>query len=496
MLKNSDPTLPSETATTAEAPAQTLFVDLLSDPRLLNNLTGVMGFTTSTPIQAAAMPIVLTGKSLYAGAKTGSGKTVAFLAPIAERLMKGEADKALVLAPTRELVLQIDEEAARLLDGQTDVVSVPLYGGVPVDPQILAIKAHKPRIFIATPGRALDLFQEGFLPLSSIQIGVLDEADRMCDMGFAPQVSQILDSMNQLKQVLLFSATLPKELNEIMSKYCPNPERIQIDAPDQSSETIEHFVLNVSRRDKVRRLVQFLKANPDSVSVIFTKTRNRADEIYEKLSREIEKTAVLHAGLPMPERERTTRALKDGRTRHLIATDVFARGIDVDGITHVIHYDLPFGLDEYIHRSGRSGRAGRAGMTIAFVEGDQPEQVALYQSFAKKVKFQPLDGSSLPGEQPTRQNAPDQRGEQRGRRPHRQDNQDRQERGDRQERPDRQRTRRGGASRRGPAAAGNPSRSQSSPRAAQRSTPTAAPKKSAPVTIVGKAKSLFKKLFS
>ena len=372
------------------------FSELLTQKILIENLTVKMGFQAATPIQTASIPVILTGKDVYAGAKTGSGKTIAFLAPLAERIMKGEIQRILVLAPTRELALQMDEEAMHLLDGQTDVVSVPLYGGVPIDPQILALKAHKPRVLIATPGRVMDLVGEGALSLTNIQVSVLDEADRMCDMGFAPQVSQILDLMHDRKQMLLFSATLPKELTDIMSRYCPQPERIQVDAPDQSSETIHHQASFTTRREKLGKLIDLLRSEPKSMSAIFVKTRNKADDIYKQISRVMPKVAVLHAGLPMSERERTIRDFRDGKINHLIATDVFARGIDVDGITHVIHFDLPFNLEEYIHRSGRSGRAGRQGTTIAFVEIDNPDHIKLFRSFQKKVEFHPLAGEELP----------------------------------------------------------------------------------------------------
>lgn len=365
-----------------------------------------MGFTAPTPIQSAAIPPILKGDDVYAGAKTGSGKTIAFLAPLAERILKKEIEKVLVLAPTRELVLQMDEEAMRLLGEESEVVSIPLYGGVPVDPQILALKRHKPRIFIATPGRTIDLVQEGALSLADVQVGVLDEADRMCDMGFAPQVSQILDLMTDRKQMLLFSATLPKALNEIMSRYCPNPIRIQVDAADKSSETIRHFASFGRRRDKVEKVSRIISSDPEMVSVIFTKTRHRADEVHERLSNYHRQVAVLHAGLSMPDRERTLKALREGKVRHLIATDVFARGIDVEGITHVIQYDLPFGLDEYIHRSGRAGRAGREGTSIALVDSENADELKFFETLQKKIEFNPLPGESRSTPRPPRHQHP------------------------------------------------------------------------------------------
>ena len=370
------------------------FDSLLSNSLILKNLSGVLSFTHSTPIQESAIPAILTGKDVYAGAKTGSGKTMAYLLPIFQRILSGEINRALVLAPTRELALQIDEEAMKIVDGQTAVVSIPLYGGVPIDPQILALRAHKPKLLITTPGRVLDLVQEGALSLSDIQVVVLDEADRMCDMGFTPQVSQIMELVTDRKQTLLFSATLPAELNEIMTKYCHEPVRIQVDSADKASDTIEHFVLMCSRRDKMKHVREII-SKPNVISVVFTKTRNKSDEVYDGLVNKVENLAVLHAGLPMQEREKTLRALKEGKVRTLISTDVFARGIDIDDITHVIHYDLPQNLEDYIHRSGRSGRAGKEGTTIALVESDNADQMRLVDLIAKKVKLKSYDGSPL-----------------------------------------------------------------------------------------------------
>jgi len=370
------------------------FQSLLSNSLILKNLTEVLSFTQATPIQESAIPAILTGKDIYAGAKTGSGKTMAYLLPIFQRILDGEINRALVLAPTRELALQIDEEAMKLVEGQTAVVSIPLYGGVPIDPQILALKAHKPKLIIATPGRVLDLVQEGSLQLSDVQTVVLDEADRMCDMGFTPQVSQIMDLVIDRKQTLLFSATLPDELNNIMNRYCQDPVRIQIDSADQASDTIEHFVLMCTRRDKMKHVLKII-SQPDVISVVFAKTRNKCDEVYDGLVNKVKDLAILHAGLPMQEREKTLRALKEGKIRTLISTDVFSRGIDIDDITHVIHYDLPQNLEDYIHRSGRSGRAGKSGTTVALVESDNPDQMRLINLISQKVKITSYDGKPL-----------------------------------------------------------------------------------------------------
>ncbi|MDB5038288.1 MAG: hypothetical protein JWQ35_1816 [Bacteriovoracaceae bacterium] len=357
-----------------------------------------MGFTAATPIQAAVIPTVLAGRNLFAGAKTGSGKTMAFLAPIVERLLNGEAKKALILGPTRELVLQMDEEAAKLLEGQTDVVSVPVYGGVPIDPQILAIRHHRPRIFIATPGRCLDLIQEEMLSLGDIEISVLDEADRMCDMGFAPQVTEILELLVNCKQTLLFSATLPKELSEMMNKFCPDPIRIQVDASDESSETIQHQAVFATRNNKLEKLIELIKP-PEVTGLVFTRTRHGADALHRTLDRQARNIGILHAGFSMGDRERTIRAFREGEIRILIATDVVSRGIDIDRITHVIHFDLPDSLEDYIHRSGRSGRAGRKGNTIAFFEKDNRDHMEKLKELKKKVQFEFLESPASSSEE-------------------------------------------------------------------------------------------------
>jgi ATP-dependent RNA helicase RhlE len=365
------------------------FEQILNHPLVLEGLQKNLGFESPTPIQIAVAPAVLEGRNLFAGAKTGSGKTIAFLAPLAERLLKNELKKVIILAPTRELALQIDEEAAKLLEGQNDVVPAVFYGGVPIEPQILVLKHHRPRIFICTPGRVLDLVEEGLIPLMDIEVCVLDEADRMCDMGFAPQVTQIFELLTGLKQTLLFSATLPKELSEMMNRFCPDPVRVQVDAADKSSETIRHEAILCNRREKIQRLSRLLQAQ-DVTALVFTRTRNGADSLHRSLKRELRNISILHAGYSMGERERTIRAFREGEIRILIATDVVSRGIDVDKITHVIHFDIPDSLEDYIHRSGRSGRAGRAGHTIAFFEKDNRDQMAKFQEFKKKIFFEPL----------------------------------------------------------------------------------------------------------
>jgi len=346
-----------------------------------------MGFKVPTPIQQAVIPPILDGRDIYAGAKTGSGKTVAFLAPLCQMIMEGRVRKALILSPVRELAIQIDEEAMKVLgEDQKDFVSVPLYGGVPLDQQLRVLKIYKPCIYVATPGRMIDFMGEGCLDLGEIDVCILDEADRMCDMGFSPQVTQILDTLPNCKQYLMFSATLPKEANDIMVRYLRNPEKIQVDPPDESSSTIEHKVVLVSRRDKRNRLLDVLADGFDT-SLIFTRTRKSADIIYELLKKARVDVGILHAGYSMNERERTIRDFKGGKLHHLVATDVAARGLDVQHVTLVVQYEMPESIEDFIHRSGRAGRAGRYGLNICFVEKENIFQRRQIKEFAKKINF-------------------------------------------------------------------------------------------------------------
>ncbi len=372
--------------------ADTTFKDILSHELLLQNLVEKMGFTSPTPIQVAVAKTIAEGRNLFAGAKTGSGKTVAFLAPLSQRILNDEIRNILVLAPTRELVLQIDEEAAKLLDGQSKAVPVALYGGVPIDPQVLVIKHHKPRIFIGTPGRIIDFSTEGVLPFGEIDAVVLDEADRMCDMGFAPQVTDILEMCVNSKQVLMFSATLPPELTTMMNRYCADPVRIQVDAADKSSETIKHQVLFCRRRTKLPKLKALL-LKESYVGVIFTRTRLGADQIFREVRPSIKEIGILHAGYGMNDREKTIRAFRDEKINLLVATDVASRGLDINHLNAVIQYDPPESLEDYIHRSGRSGRAGRTGLSILFIEEDNPDQLRFFEELKKKVKFDILDAN-------------------------------------------------------------------------------------------------------
>lgn len=383
-----------------------LFSEMFPEGFILKNLTEGLGFEKPTPIQQHTIPAIFEGRDVYAGARTGSGKTFAFIAPLAQMIVEGKIQKALVLCPTRELALQIDEEAMKIFEGQTDFCSCPLYGGVPLDQQLRAIQIHKPQLFLATPGRMIDFIQEGCLPLSEIEAVVLDEADRMCDMGFSDQVEEILQTVPYRKQTLMFSATLPKRANVIMEKYLNDPIKVQLDDPLKSSSTITHKAVFVNARDRIGKLKEYIE-EPNQTIVIFTRTRREADSLFSKLKKDYDKIGILHAGYTMGERERTIRAFKEEKIQFLIATDVAARGLDIERITKVIHYDLPDSPDDYIHRSGRSGRAGRDGVTIALIDNRNFNQRRMLQELSKQINFE------------TTEDAPQEGGERKGRAPRR-----------------------------------------------------------------------------
>lgn len=369
------------------------FSELLDSKVVVHNLVELMGFSEPTPIQEAVIPCILSGRDLYACAKTGSGKTVAFLAPIAQLFFESKIKKALVLCPTRELALQIDEEAMKVFGNQKEIVSIPLYGGVPLDQQFRAIKIHSPRLYVATPGRMIDFISEGCLNLGDIEICVLDEADRMCDMGFSPQVMEILQTLPNLRQVLMFSATLPHEATEIMDKFLKDPVKVQIDNPEESNELIEHRAILLDKRHKFSFLSQVLKTEASS-ALIFTRTRKGADRLFESLKQKKFRVGILHAGCSMSEREKTIRLYREGRIQFLVATDVAARGLDIDHVTHVIHYELPESVEDYIHRSGRSGRAGRKGTTIALIDRENQAQKRQLHFFSKTIEIKIQENSS------------------------------------------------------------------------------------------------------
>lgn len=332
------------------------------------------GYTEPTPIQSAAIPQILAGHDLIGIAQTGTGKTAAFVLPILARLAEiagggnRPGTRVLVVAPTRELVVQI-EENVRAYAKHLSLRMATVFGGVGERPQIEALRSGVDLI-IATPGRLLDLMQQRHGNFSEIKFLVLDEADRMLDMGFLPQIRRIVKALPQKRQTMLFSASLSPEIETLTHEFLRAPKTVQIGRRANPAETVTQFVYEVPQHLKPALLVHLL-GDPDFDTVlVFTRTKHGADRIARKLEGVQIKTATLHSNRSQNQRLRALKDFKSGAVRVLVATDIAARGIDVDGISHVVNYDFPMHCEDYVHRIGRTGRAHAVGDAISFVTPD------------------------------------------------------------------------------------------------------------------------------
>lgn len=324
------------------------------------------GFIEPTPIQAKAIPPALTGRDVLGCAQTGTGKTAAFVIPMIERLAdqpKG-APRALVLAPTRELAFQIQGTIDRLGRARR-IFATPIVGGDDMQAQVRALRQH-PDIIVATPGRLLDHLWQGTVRLADLQIVVLDEADRMLDMGFAPQLNQILDAVPEKRQTLLFSATMPTDLGDLARMSLKDPVRAMVAKRATPADGVTHTLHHTTHSDKTPLLLSLLQNAGKSV-LVFTRTKQRAERLWESLEKVGHRVAVLHGGRRLSQRRRALEGFRRGRFRILVATDIAARGLDVANIEHVINYDLPNVPEDYVHRIGRTARMKAAGKATSFV---------------------------------------------------------------------------------------------------------------------------------
>ncbi len=332
------------------------------------------GIADAFPIQRLVIPDVLAGHDVLAQSPTGSGKTLAFIAPILDRIEpQGRRPVALILAPTRELAVQIVDEARPLAKARNLSV-LAVYGGVGIQPQIK--KARQAHLLVATPGRLLDLLDRNAVSLADVNVCVLDEADRMLDMGFRPDVERILgQTPKQGRQTLLFSATLEGEVDSLAKRYTNAPRRHENVVSATTRPDIEHRFVGVEHEQKLTRLVDELKADRDGLALVFVRTKRGADRLAKRLCSRGVNAAAMHGGKSQGQRTRALADFEKGRLDALIATDVAARGIDVHGITHVINFDPPEDQDGYTHRIGRTARAGRSGVGVTFVMADQAHDV-------------------------------------------------------------------------------------------------------------------------
>jgi ATP-dependent RNA helicase RhlE len=355
----------------------------LSEPILRGILEA--GYTTPTPIQVQAIPAALAGRDLTGCAQTGTGKTAAFVLPMLDRLMPAPTGKglrpvrALVVAPTRELALQV-EESVQKYGRHTGLRSAAVFGGVPMGAQLNAFRRGID-IVIATPGRLLDHLGQGSLNLSRVEILVLDEADRMFDMGFLNDVRRIVAAVPKKRQTLLFSATMPAPIQALASGIQVNPEFVEVGQRRDPAATVSQSFYRIPQDQKMDLLLHVLKTEPVDTVLVFSRTKHRADRITKKLvQRGISATAI-HSNRSQSQRQRALAEFKNGDVQVLVATDIAARGIDVDGISHVINFDTPNQAEDYIHRIGRTGRAQATGDAITFVASDEEAYLRSIEQF-------------------------------------------------------------------------------------------------------------------
>jgi superfamily II DNA/RNA helicase len=349
------------------------FADLGLNPIVLKCLE-TTGYTEPTQVQMEAVPAALAGSDLLVSSHTGSGKTAAFLLPSLHKLaepsqLPGNGPRLLVLTPTRELALQVQKQAAIYGAGIKKLRTVCLVGGAPFGPQFQAMR-YNPEVMIATPGRLIDHIERGRIDFSRLEVLVLDEADRMLDMGFIEDIEHIVARTPESRQTLLFSATLDGMVGKLAMNMTKSPKRIEVATREEHKANIDQRLLFTDDVGHKRRLLDVLLRDVElTQAVIFTATKMSADDLSESLLEQGFSAAALHGDMPQHKRNRTLQRLRDGQVKLLVATDVAARGIDVAGISHVINFDAPRAAEDYVHRIGRTGRAGRTGIAVTFIAG-------------------------------------------------------------------------------------------------------------------------------
>jgi ATP-dependent RNA helicase RhlE len=382
--------LPFETVEHDPTPLE--FSALGLDPRLRTGIED-RGFTRTTPIQSAVFPVVFAGADLIACAETGTGKTAAFLLPVMQRLLSQApavgGTRVLVLAPTRELAVQIEDDFQGFAY-HTTLTSVAVYGGVDADIQTRGLQAGAD-IVVATPGRLLDLMNCRAADFSRLEVLVLDEADRMMDMGFWPDVSRIVSTLPTTRQTLLFSATTSTDVVRMAGEIMRAPKHLQVGRAGGPATTITHVAYEVSSRDKTDWLAEFLRRHREP-ALVFVRTKRFADKLASALAGRGIKCAALHADRTQKERTAAVEGFRSGRHTVLVATDIAARGLDIDGIEHVINYEVPHSADAYVHRVGRTGRAQSEGTAVTLVAADE---LPYLQAIEKSINIRLADGNAV-----------------------------------------------------------------------------------------------------
>lgn len=347
-------------------------------PKLLDILWQLQ-YKTPTPIQHKSIPVAVEGKDLIGIAQTGTGKTLAFSVPLIQRLAQTKG-RGLVILPTRELALQA-EKVIQQLGKSVGLRSVVLIGGASMHLQMQQLKRN-PHVLVVTPGRLIDFLDQKKMNLNDVNVLVLDEADRMLDMGFAPQIKRILQSIPKDRQTLLFSATMPAEIVKIASSYMKLPVRIEIDRSGTTAEKVTQELYVVNKDDKIKLLARLLQENRGSI-LVFTRTKYGAKKIARALRNIGHSSAEIHSERSLAQRREALDGFKNGKYRILVATDIAARGLDVKNIELVVNYDLPDQAEDYVHRIGRTGRAGQVGKAISIATPDQRKEVEAIERFTR-----------------------------------------------------------------------------------------------------------------
>jgi ATP-dependent RNA helicase RhlE len=381
---------------TAEPPPR--FDTLPLDPKLLKAVAD-SGYLSMTPIQAKAIPLVIDGRDVMGAAQTGTGKTAAFTLPLLQRMLKHENPstsparhpvRALVLTPTRELAVQVAENVAKYAK-QTMLRSLVVFGGVDMKPQTAELKAGV-EVLIATPGRLLDHIEAKNCALHQVEYVVLDEADRMLDIGFLPDLQRILSYLPKQRQTLLFSATFSAEIRKLAQSYLQDPVTVEVAARNATASTVEQHFFSVSDDDKRRAVRQALRDRELSQALVFVNSKIGAARLARSFERDGLKTAALHGDKSQDERLKSLEAFKRGEVQLLVATDVAARGLDIVDLPAVFNFDVPFNAEDYVHRIGRTGRAGQSGLAITLVTRDDTRLVAdIEKLIKKKLEIEPFE---------------------------------------------------------------------------------------------------------
>jgi len=375
------PSLPPSTTPTAlppPPPSPSNSFDTLGLSAVLIKAVADAGYTEPSAIQREAIPLILSGRDIIGLAQTGTGKTAAFTLPIADRLLTGPHRlRALVLTPTRELCQQV-ERSFKKYAKHTSLVVTSIYGGVGYEPQERALRGGVD-VIVATPGRLIDHLEKGNTSFENLEVLVLDEADRMLDMGFAPQINKLVSAMPTYRQTLLFSATMPPEVEVLARKYLRRPHVVEVSKRSAAATTVTHAVYPVPRSRKSALLVELLKKPEMDSVLVFTRMKVGADRVVRDLEHAGISASAMHADKRQSQRDQALSDFREGKIRVLVATDIAQRGLDISGISHVINYDVPAQVEDYVHRIGRTGRAAQTGDAYTFMAPDEIAMVRLIE---------------------------------------------------------------------------------------------------------------------